>query len=88
MTSPEAIAESERLRLEACVQEPIRTPGSIQSHGVLVVLDTDARTVLLASENCSRVFGVDPEQVLSGELDILLGRRACRCRARCSRRPS
>ena len=76
MTSPEAIAESERLRLEACVQEPIRTPGSIQSHGVLVVLDTDARTVLLASENCSRVFDAPVERVLSADLVDLLGAEA------------
>ena len=68
-----AIAESERLRLAACVQEPIRTPGAIQPHGVLLALSTDARTVLVASENAALVFARAMDEVLGAEFATLVG---------------
>lgn len=66
-------AEAERQRLDDCVREPIRTPGSIQSHGVLLALGPDARTVALASENCSQAFGIGPDDMLGSDLDALVG---------------
>ena len=68
-----ALAESERLRLEECVREPIRTPGTIQPHGVLLGLGPDARTVVLASENCARAFAIDPGELLGAQLESLIG---------------
>ncbi|MFE4467752.1 diguanylate cyclase domain-containing protein [Leifsonia sp. NPDC056824] len=48
---------SERRRLEECVKEPIRTPGRIQSHGILFVVDTATFEIVVASENASEWLG-------------------------------
>lgn len=50
-------AEQERLRLEQCSREPIRTPGRIQSHGILLGVDTTTHQVVVASENVSEYLG-------------------------------
>lgn len=73
MAGPRDIVESERMRLEACALEPIRTPGSIQSHGILLVLAPDSRTIAIASENCAQGFQVGPDAVLGVSLDALIG---------------
>jgi len=49
--------------LANCEREPIRIPGSIQPHGVLLVLDPASHVVLQASDNASRLLmdgRVDP----------------------------
>ena len=50
-------ADQERLRLEQCSREPIRTPGRIQSHGLLLGVDTTTHQVIIASENVSDYLG-------------------------------
>ncbi|MFC3608774.1 ATP-binding protein [Stutzerimonas tarimensis] len=47
----------------ACADEPIRTPGSIQPHGFLFVLDEQLRITQL-SENVQQWLGVAPEQLI------------------------
>ena len=54
--------------LNACDREPIHIPGSIQPHGVLVVVDARTRTILQVSENADDVLGVDPATVLDAPL--------------------
>ncbi|MEX6506652.1 ATP-binding protein [Jiella sp. M17.18] len=49
-----------------CEREPIHIPGSIQPHGILLVVDPDARTLLQASENAGKI--------LSGAVEAALGR--------------
>ena len=73
MKTLRAIAESERLRLAECVREPIRTPGAIQPHGVLLGLSPDAATVVLASENSALAFDAEPAALLGAPLDSLVG---------------
>ena len=48
--------------LDACAREPIHIPGSIQPHGVLLVVDPADGRVLQASANASAVL-------TDGELD-------------------
>lgn len=44
-------------RLDACAREPIRTPGMIQGHGVLLGIDTETQIVVVASENAQDWLG-------------------------------
>ncbi|MCP2032849.1 diguanylate cyclase (GGDEF)-like protein [Okibacterium sp. HSC-33S16] len=53
------VSAEELLRLEECVREPIRTPGSIQPYGALIALDPLTFTVKIESANCSDLLGID-----------------------------
>ncbi|MEY2700288.1 MAG: hypothetical protein RIQ52_1043 [Pseudomonadota bacterium] len=44
--------------LTGCDLEPIHTPGSIQSHGILLVLDPETMVVLQCSANAGQLFPV------------------------------
>lgn len=46
--------------LEACAREPIRVPGSIQPHGVLLLVEEKDLRIVGASENCGAVLGRPP----------------------------
>jgi chemotaxis family two-component system sensor kinase Cph1 len=70
------VSPAERERLENCVREPIRRPGSIQPHGVLLTADPSSWTVLQASENTDTVLGVSAEDLLGTSAAELLGERA------------
>ena len=50
-------AAQEQLRLEQCSREPIHTPGRIQSHGVLFVVDSITHEIVVASENAREQLG-------------------------------
>ena len=52
-----AVDAEELRRLAECAKEPIRTPGSIQSHGTLLGVDPAAATVVVASENAAGWLG-------------------------------
>ncbi|MEM6841670.1 MAG: ATP-binding protein [Bacteroidota bacterium] len=71
MQQPEPISASGTTLLN-CDQEPIRTPGSIQPHGVLLVLDKQDFRILRASANTSSVLGWEPESLLNQPLGVLL----------------
>ncbi|WP_373048143.1 ATP-binding protein [Vulgatibacter sp.] len=58
--------------LEACAREPIRIPGAIQPHGLLLVADTSGR-LLQASANTGEWLGETPEALHGRELHELLG---------------
>ncbi|RAU39921.1 MULTISPECIES: ATP-binding protein [unclassified Pseudomonas] len=53
--------------LKQCADEPIRIPGAIQPHGVLLTVDESSWTVQQASANASEILGVTakPGQPLS-----------------------
>jgi light-regulated signal transduction histidine kinase (bacteriophytochrome) len=55
--------------LTACDREPIHIPGSIQPHGVLLVVDARTRAIVQMSENAADVFGVDPAAMLGVSMD-------------------
>jgi diguanylate cyclase (GGDEF)-like protein len=70
------VSPAERERLESCVREPIRRPGSIQPHGVLLTADPFSWTVLQASLNTDTVLGVPADELLGTSVAELLGERA------------
>ncbi|CAN5333842.1 ATP-binding protein [soil metagenome] len=64
---------------EACAREPIRIPGCIQPHGVLLVLEPDSWKVLQASVNATSVFGL-PADPVGRRLDELPDMNGLSCR--------
>ncbi|MFC4454157.1 ATP-binding protein [Deinococcus sonorensis] len=50
-----------------CEREPIHIPGSVQPHGVLLVLSHDL-TILQASANARTLLGLDPDELLGQPL--------------------
>lgn len=59
-----------------CEAEPIKTPGCIQAHGVLIALRCTDMTVLQISENCHRFFGRTAEGLLGQAVHTLIGEPA------------
>jgi len=59
-------AQPARTEVSACELEPIRVPGSIQPHGVLMVLDQESLSVAQVSLNTEEMLGL--------ELDLVLGK--------------
>ncbi len=57
-----------------CEAEPIRIPGAIQPHGVLIGLDPRTLKITQVSANSSALFGVDASDVLNRPLEALIGR--------------
>ncbi len=55
--------------LQACADEPIRVPGAIQPHGVLLAVEEPSLTVVMTSQNAAAMFGRD---VLGCSLEELL----------------
>lgn len=59
-----------------CDVEPIHIPGTIQPHGVLLVLHLSDFKVLQVSANTVGLLGVEPTAVLGRPLEALLGAAA------------
>ncbi|MGA9381321.1 MAG: ATP-binding protein [Phormidium sp.] len=66
------IITAEQANLSNCEREPIHIPGSIQPHGVLLVLQEPHLTILQASENTLEFLGIKAEALISNNLSILL----------------
>ncbi|HEX7841458.1 MAG TPA: ATP-binding protein [Kofleriaceae bacterium] len=56
-----------------CDSEPVQTPGCIQAHGVLLVLRPEDRVIRQVSENCERLLGRAPGELLDARLATVLG---------------
>jgi light-regulated signal transduction histidine kinase (bacteriophytochrome) len=59
--------------LEACADEPIRIPGSIQPHGLLMTLAEPDLTIMQVSANSLEVLGLPPDLLLGQSLITVLG---------------
>lgn len=70
------VDQSESKRLVDCAREPIRTPGTVQPHGVLVTADLSLRTLNRVSGNTASLFGVEPRDLLGTRLSDLVGPQA------------
>lgn len=55
-----------------CDREPIHIPGSIQPHGILLVLSEPDLEILQISNNTETLLGVPPEKLLGQHLSNLL----------------
>ena len=73
MSLPDSVAEDERRRLEECVREPIRAPGTIQPHGALITVEPTTMTIVHASESCATILGVEAPQLVGRPLSDVAG---------------
>ena len=55
-----------------CEREPIRIPGAIQSHGILIALRMSDLTILQISENVTDLLGAHPDEYLHQPLSKLM----------------
>ena len=55
-----------------CDSEPVHTPGCIEGHGVLLVLDPADLTMLQVSENTKMLLGMAPTALLGYPVDLIL----------------
>jgi two-component system, chemotaxis family, sensor kinase Cph1 len=60
------------LDLTNCDREPIHIPGSIQPHGVLLVISESDLTIVQVSRNVAQWLGCSPEELLNQPLKTLL----------------
>ena len=67
------VPSDERRRLDECVLEPIRIPGSIQPHGALLTLDPETLTIVHASENLAEILGSTFDPLVGRALSELVG---------------
>lgn len=58
--------------LADCAREPIRVPGAIQPHGVLLTLSGEPLCVEQISANCARDLGLDSSELLGKPLSMLM----------------
>lgn len=70
------LREAERNRLVTCAQEPIRCPGSIQSHGAMLVVNCGTWTIVQASENSPAMLGRSVGDLLGRSLADVVGAAA------------
>lgn len=59
--------------LANCADEPIRFPGAIQPHGVLLMLSEPDFAIRQVSANVLQLMGRDPAALLGRSLDVLFG---------------
>ncbi len=67
-------ADGDGVALDPCAAEPIRIPGAIQGHGVLLVLDRRF-AIEQASANASSLLGCDAQALLGASIEVVLGTR-------------
>ena len=70
MQRPDAALDPalERTRIDECAREPIRIPGRIQSHGMLLGIEVGTGAITLASENASEWLGKSVDELQSVSL--------------------
>ncbi|MFB0834698.1 bifunctional diguanylate cyclase/phosphodiesterase [Arthrobacter halodurans] len=72
----ELLAADEQQRLEECAREPIHTPGAIQPHGALLVIDPSSMEILQASANTGALLGRDAGLLPGRRLEDAIGSAA------------
>lgn len=60
--------------VEIIREEPVRTPGYIQPHGVLLVLQEPQLTITQVSDNSQMILGHHPETLIGASLGQLLNK--------------
>lgn len=58
--------------LAECASEPIRVPGAIQPHGVLLTLSGEPLCIEQISANCARDLGLDSSELLGKPFSMLV----------------
>jgi two-component system, chemotaxis family, sensor kinase Cph1 len=70
--SPARLPVSDPLSLTNCDREPIHIPGSIQPHGVMLVINAADLAIVQVSRNVAKQLGRLPEELLNQSLETLL----------------
>lgn len=70
------VSDDEQARLDVCVLEPIRTPGSVQPHGALLIVDAATYSLQQVSANVGTLLGFDPVTLLGRDLMDVVGARS------------
>ncbi|WP_295921176.1 bacteriophytochrome BphP [uncultured Xanthomonas sp.] len=60
------------LDMDACAREPIHIPGSVQPHGVLLVIEPQDGRIVQASASAADLFGRPLDELLGQRYDALL----------------
>ncbi|WP_193213592.1 ATP-binding protein [Luteolibacter marinus] len=55
---------SDPIDLDECANEPIHIPGSVQPHGILLVLEPGGFRVEQVSANAAGILGIEPSELL------------------------
>ncbi|KQB52226.1 ATPase [Pseudomonas endophytica] len=58
--------------IDNCAREPIRTPGSIQPQGFLLVVEETTMSILQASANVVDWIGIDAQSLIGSSFDALI----------------
>ena len=58
--------------LTTCDREPIHIPGSIQPHGVLLVVDRQRRVVEQVAGDSRSMLGMDPDRIIGQSVSAIL----------------
>jgi light-regulated signal transduction histidine kinase (bacteriophytochrome) len=66
------IITSDNVNLSNCAREQIHIPGSIQPHGILIVVDKQAFNILQASKNVTDLFTLKPTDLINTPLIEIL----------------
>ncbi|MCT7950642.1 GAF domain-containing protein [Ancylothrix sp. C2] len=73
MNPPETISrEQEEFDLTNCDREPIHLPGTIQPHGIMMVLEEPDLKILQVSNNTAKFLGIPSLDLLNEQLSFLL----------------
>ena len=59
---------------DSCADEPIHIPGSVQAHGFFLLIDVEANSVAVASENAEAFLNLPLKLILGAGLDALFDR--------------
>lgn len=65
--------------LANCDDEPVNTPGCIQSHGMLLAMDPTGLVVTQVSDNCAQWTARGVDEVLGQSLSDIVGAAAAQC---------
>lgn len=70
------VDEGEATRLADCAREPIRTPGTVQPHGVLITAEPTLSALTRVSANTLSHFGIEPRDLLGTRVEDFTGPEA------------
>ena len=59
--------------LDNCHKEPIHIPGSVQSHGILLVIDKDDFIIKYVSDNIEEITEIQINEILNTKLNVFFG---------------
>lgn len=72
---PFIMSLSEPVNLTNCDREPIHIPGSIQTHGAMLVVDPVSQRLLYASSNVVSLTGYSGDLIPGTEISLIIGEK-------------